>query len=222
VHLEFGGGPLEVVGWALVMLVATLLIIPGAWAAAAMCRWFCRNLQFSDGTTAEFQGTGGEIVGWWILTLLTGGIGLHPLPFFRVWSEHGWDVCLSFLAALGFLHVLRWFVRSVHLTSGARFRFEGGYWELVGWSLINALAVITIIGWAWTAAATYRWMARNTLAPDAVLRFHGKGHQILWRVPVAILLCIPIIPIPWVWLWYTRWLCANITVDSRVGDVVYV
>ena len=52
----------------------------------------------------------------------------------------------------------------------------------------------------------------------SALQFHGKGHQVLWRVAVAALLSILIIPIPWVLLWYTRWIVANVTIDEQLGD----
>jgi uncharacterized membrane protein YjgN (DUF898 family) len=80
----------------------------------------------------------------------------------------------------------------------------------------TGLAVLTIIGRAWSGAATYRWMARSTRAKDRTLRFHGKGHQVLWRVPAMILMCLPVLTIPWAFLWYTRWIVANVTLERNL------
>jgi uncharacterized membrane protein YjgN (DUF898 family) len=222
VRLEFGGNVVEVVWWALVILVATLLLIlPGAWALAAACRWFCRNLHFSDGTTAEFTGKGNDIFGWWLLMMVSGGghygirvrIPIHPL-----YLENVWDLAIFLVSAYAGLQILRWFVRNVRRTSGERFEFTGAFWEWVGRQILNALMLVTIIGWAWTVAAMYRWMAQSTRAKDAALQFHGEAVEILWRVVAAILLCCLILPIPWVWLWWTRWIVGNVTIEGVIEE----
>jgi hypothetical protein len=206
------------------MLVSSILIVPGAWALAAVCRWFCRNLKFSDGRTATFTGRGGEIVGWWILAVLFGGIrfnigGSHGYGIRIVNARVGIPVAIAawLLGAFAGWQILRWCVRSVAFESGERFSFEGGFWSLLGWDLFVDLLVLTIIGWAWGLAAMYRWMTENTRSEKAELRFHGEGHQILWRVVVTMLLCILIVPIPWAILWYSRWLTANTTIEGSIA-----
>lgn len=62
---------MQVLGWALLSsAVSILVVLPSAWVQVAMARWICRNLRFSDGTTAIFRGTGGQVVGWWTLYIL--------------------------------------------------------------------------------------------------------------------------------------------------------
>ena len=228
-HLGFGGTVLEVLVAVLLMLVSTLLIIPVAWAFARICRWFCLNLRFSDGTIASFQGRGGEIAFWVILTVLTGGTEFFPFglgvrvrlfsfPVHGRAAENAFEAIAFLVACFGTIKIIRWFVRKVHLSSARLFTFDGGYWGLVGWCILNSIMVLTIIGWAWTVAATYRWLARNTRAKGSALQFDGEGHQILWRVAVSVLLSILIIPIPWVFLWYTRWLVTNVTIDGQLSD----
>jgi uncharacterized membrane protein YjgN (DUF898 family) len=233
VSLAFVGNGVELLGWMLVMLLAMVaLLAPGAWALAAICRWFCRNLRWSDGETAEFHGEGGQIVGWWLLSLLSGSFPtreLHRVTGVPVLvsisvvrldsTNSGIAVVLFLLGCLGLLHVIRWFVANVRLRSGTTFAFHGGYWELAGWYVLNAVLTLTIIGWAWSTAAMYRWMARNTRSDDRALRFHGEGHQVLWRVIVTVLMCLPVLTIPWAVLWYTRWVVANVTVEGQVGDL---
>lgn len=228
-RLEFRGTVLEVVGRILLMFVATLFIIPGPWAFAAVCRWFCRNLRFTGGITATFPGRGGEIAGWWWLCLFTGGLKLFPIhvgigtirvhPTFDNWpAECAYDALMFLIAAFATIQIVRWCVCGVHLSSVARLRFQGGYWALVGWYVLNSLMLLTIIGWAWSLAATYRWLARNARATDVELQFHGRGSQVLWRVVVTALLSVLIVPIPWAWLWYTRWLVASTSIQGELGE----
>lgn len=225
-RLQFLGRPFEVLYALLLMIFSTVLIVPSAWAFAAVCRWFCSNLRFSDGTVASFEGRGGQIVGWWILSLFTGGYRLLPVGvhvnLISCCSIHGpvqyWVDALGYLVACYCtLQIIRWFVRNVRLSSGSRFSFVGKYPALTGWAVLNSLLILTVIGWAWSLAASYRWLARNTKADKATLRFNGEGSELLMRVIVAVVCCIPIVTIPWAWLWYTRWLVSEVTVEFTPG-----
>jgi hypothetical protein len=211
------GNGVEVLGWMLLMLFGVILIVPGAWVLAAYCRWFCRNLRFSDGSTAQFPGRGGEILGWWVLAVLVGGIrlGIPGIDVGHVQISIGVGF---FVGSYGWLQIMRWMASRVEHSSGARFSFHGTYWELLGWHILNALAVVTIVGWAWSLAAMYRWMARSTRAKGRVLQFHGEGHQVLWRVLAMILMCLPVLTIPWALLWYTRWIVENVTIERDLED----
>jgi uncharacterized membrane protein YjgN (DUF898 family) len=154
------------------------------------------------------------VVVWWIVWVVAG----------RNWQIGGWtggllEAALFFLAAWSSLQILRWFVRHVELTSERRFTFIGGYGELLGWEVLLAISMLSIIGWAWVLAAMYRWMAESTGDGSDALQFQGKGHEILWRIPAAILFSIPIVTIPWAWLWYARWLVGKTTIalDPAAG-----
>jgi hypothetical protein len=193
----------------LTLVFSLILAIAGTWVFAAACRWFCRNLRFSNGATAEFSGQGIEVLGWWILLVLAD----------REWGVAGAAAVLIaiaffFLAVLATLHIVRWFVSHVELSSNRRLSFAGKYVGLLGWEVLLPLSMLTIIGWAWVLAAMYRWGARNTRAQDGALQFHGVGPEILWRTLAAILFSIPIVTIPWAWLWYTRWLVRSTTMEG--------
>jgi hypothetical protein len=198
-------------GLILAWILSVILAIAGVWLFEAACRSFCHYLRFSNGMRADFSGRGQQILGWWTLWVLAG---------------HRWDlaapegasleVALYLLGLWGTLNVMRWFVSHLELSSRRRFSFLGAYRELLGWEILLGLSVLTIIGWAWVLAAMFRWMARNTRTQDAALRFHGAGNQILWRTVVAILSSIPLVTIPWTWLWYTRWLVQSTTIEGQL------
>jgi hypothetical protein len=228
--MELWGNVVQVLGWLLLMLVAGILIVPGAWALAAVCRWFVRSLRFSDGRTATFTGRGSEIVGWWILGALAGGarnrlFGFHIVNIDIVRIDlptNGVEGALLgiaqfLLGGLVLWMIIRWFVAHVEFDSGERFRFEGGYGALLAWDVWIGLLVITVIGWAWGLAGMYRWMAESTQSAKSTLRFYGKGHQTLWRTVVAVLLSILIVPLPFACLWYTQWLVKNTTIEGRLA-----
>jgi uncharacterized membrane protein YjgN (DUF898 family) len=195
-----------------VWVLSILLAIAGVWLFEAACRWFCRNLRFSDDTTADFSGRAGEILVWWVVAGRSWGLGRFP--------EGLLQLALYFLGLWATWNVIGWFVSHVELSSGRRFSFRGGYRELLGWQILLGLSMVTVIGWAWVAAAMFRWLASSTSSKDDALQFHGLGHQILWRMLAAILFSIPLVTIPWAWLWFTRWLVQNTTIVGQVGDPV--
>lgn len=61
--IEFKGTGFQAIGWSLLYVLLALFVIPAAWGAVALYRWFVRNLSFSDGTRASFAGRGGRGVG---------------------------------------------------------------------------------------------------------------------------------------------------------------
>jgi uncharacterized membrane protein YjgN (DUF898 family) len=223
VHADFVGTAMQLLGWVLLSIISACVLIPVAWVYAATGRWFCRNLKFSDGTTAAFRGTGGQIVGWVVLYLVV-AIGFQVAN--RIAAKEGniglvllllvvYIVAISAIA----LQLIKWYVSMVELSPGGSLTFTGTYGGLIGWYLLVGISVYSIIGWAWASAAMYRWFARNTHGAGVEFEFHGKGHQILWRVLVYVLTCILIIPIPWMALWLMRWLVQNVTMTRSASAV---
>jgi hypothetical protein len=255
VRLEFTGGPVEALLWAIIAtlvsvsiaippmvnvrlvsvnfpgpwmegsvsfpllvswLAAAVIALAGAWVFEAACRWFCRSLSFSDDSTAGFSGRAGQILGWWAVWMVAGR-RWHGVRLYSGVLEVG--IWLAGMYAT--VQVLRWFVKHVELSSGTRFRFTARFGEFVGWEVLLGLSVLTIIGWAWVLAAMYRWMARHTESETRALHFHGEAPQLLWRTVATLLFCIPVITIPWAWLWYARWLVRNTTIEGQLGDSAY-
>jgi hypothetical protein len=213
VRLSFNGGPLQAAGWILLSILGGLLCIPLAWVNAAIARWACRNTEFSDGTTAEFRGTGGEVVVWHVLLfLVTGG---QQLALIRTDpSDYGSMVSifsLSYFLIIGIiLMLLKWFVYNLRLSSGPHLTFTGSYPGLLGWYVLIAVSGITIIGWAWAAVAMYRWMARNVKGDGIALEFRATGLEFLWRALVTGIGSVFIVTIPFLTIWFARWLIGNI------------
>lgn len=214
VRVEFEGDGIAVLGWILLAIPSVLLIVPLPWFLAALCRWFCRNLLFGDGAAAEFRGRAGEVLPWCLLPLaviaaMWGGLRVSGDPGLAVFGFLVW-IATSY----SLLRVIRWCVAGTVLGAGERFRFAGTFAELLFWQVLNGLAGITVIGWAWTTAAMYRWAARHTRSRDRELAFHGSGFEALWRSLAVALFSLPVVTIPWAKLWYLRWVVSRVTVGS--------
>jgi hypothetical protein len=221
-RIDFDGGAVEALGWLLLALVSAIVIIPFAWTVAAIARWFCRNLKFRDGTTVEFTGKGSEILGWILLSCLVQA----PVSIAgRLQAPVGTLVILVLVsgAVSVFVHlaILRWAAANLRLSTGPPLRFVGEFAGFLGYHVLIAVSAITIIGWAWAEAAYYRWIARNTHGEGIAFHFEGTGWEILWRSLVALLGSILIVTIPWMLVWYARWLvsCVTMTRGAEPSDV---
>jgi hypothetical protein len=95
--------------------------------------------------------------------------------------------------------------------------FSGSYWGYLGWNLLAALSLITIIGWAWVYTAQMRWVCRNIEGTRREVIFKATGLQYLWRAIVAVLACSLIIPIPWALRWIIRWHASQIVLAERIS-----
>lgn len=201
-------------GWIGLSILGGILVFPLAWVNAALARWFCRNTAFSDDTTAEFRGTGGEVVVWYVFLLVIGlaqqfllgtsggeGDARAALPVMLV----------TYLAMLAIaLTLIKWFVHNVRLTPGPPLTFTGSFLTFAGWYVLLALSFLTIIGWAWAATAMYRWIARHVKGQSIGVEFRASGVAFLWRSLVFVLLSFPVVTLPWTALWFTRWLMENV------------
>ena len=93
--------------------------------------------------------------------------------------------------------------------------FKGSALTYVGWQVLLYLSAITIIGWAWVITAMLRWICRNVSGTRREVVFNGSGLAVLWRSIVFALLCMLIIPIPWMLRWYAHWYISQFALAPR-------
>ena len=205
VTLEFRGTASQAYIWIPWWILLSLLVIPAGWGVASLSRWYLRNLRFSDGTEAWFEGSGGQI--WWYFVLqgVLGIIGSF-VPFLGLASLFV-DAWVDFV-------VLRWFSQNSRLSNGTRPSFRGTYWTYLGYYLLLVLSFLTIIGWAWIMSAIMRWICRNLTIGSRQVVFVGTGFGFLWRGIAATLGSLPIVTIPWVWVWFMRWLTRSVVIED--------
>jgi hypothetical protein len=221
VRLSFEGGTIEFVGWLILAILSAIVVIPLAWTLAAMGRWFRRNLRLNGGLTVAFNGTGPEILGWMALSallflpLLTLR-GVHGFPFFFF----PFAIASFFLSPLVHLLIVRWIASKLELSSGQTLHFDGSYAAYLGYHVLIGFSFITIIGWAWVVSWYYSWVADHTRGEGIAFHCDASGWDVLWRTVVAALGSIPLVTIPWMKMWYARWLvsCVSFTLGATAVD----
>lgn len=219
-RIKFKGTGLQALGWGLVAIVLSLLIIPAAWGAVALYRWFVRNLSFSDGTQASFIGRAGEVWGYFVIVMILGFVPQLSRaiedPTVSLFISIGLPILLLPISAAIWLKIIHWSFSSIRLSCGTSLSFKGNYGPFLGWMLLVTLSVYTIIGWAWASVAMLRWVCRNIEGGDNQLVFTGNGWGFLWRGFIAALASIFIIPAPWMAVWIVRWFSQNMLIKTKL------
>ena len=184
-----------------------LAVIPLPWIALIFIRWFVERIQLPGGWRVGFVGRAEDI--WWVFILYAlcavAGVAYSPLQLLAIPLQ-------AFLVLL----IVRWFCTNLTWEAQTeQLRFTGGYWPMLGWSVLLPLSVITIIGWAWVATAWARWMCRNVQGSSRELVFTASGWGYLWRALVVAVTAIFLIPIPWTVRWFTGWLVSQFALVER-------
>jgi hypothetical protein len=199
-------------GRTLLVALGNLLIVPAPWTVPYLYRFLCEHVTLPDGRRLKFTGQPGDI--WYVL------VGVAALPWVHTLAEHAGfpqHLGLIWMLALAALTVLlfRWFCANLKSEDGTlSVAFEGGIWPYIGWYILLLVSFVTIVGWAWVLKYMMQWICRNVRGTVA-FDFTATGLAILWRAVGAILLCVLIIPIPWVHRWLASWLVSQIiVVDS--------
>jgi hypothetical protein len=207
--LSIDFGILEFTWRSIVMLIGMMLVIPAPWVFVWYTKWIVPCVTVPGRPSLSFTGNAMALVPWYfgfivlaIAIALFGSPSLNNLLFIA-------QVVLYWL-------LIKWMV--ANLASNGQplgLSFTGSIWGYVGWNLLFAISIITIIGWAWVAAAQLRWMCRNIQGTRRDIVFKGSGLEILWRGIVAAILCSLIIPIPWVYRWIMNWVASQTELAPR-------
>jgi len=174
VRLGFEGTLPEMVKWFVLWLVAALAVVPVAWVSAATARWFCSKLTFDDWTTAEFRGTGGDVVVWHVFLVLT----IAAAAYVRGWFIPGAVVIIAGIAVM----LMKWFVYNLRLSTGPPLTFVGGRikgqgvaveftgsWpELIGRTFIALCSYVLIVPIPLMKLWLIRWLIVNSVLKRGV------------------------------------------------------
>lgn len=200
----------EMLGRALVFLIGFLFVIPAPWVAASFYGWIVGRIHVPGRGQLGFTGKPFDI--WYVfvgLALIT-YVGLTGIPYIE-YATFPLQAYLSWMT-------VRWVMANI--TAAGRplqLSFEGSPWVYIGWYILLALSIITIIGWAWVLTAWMRWTCANIVGTRRAISFNATGLETLWRTLVFSIACMVIIPIPWMMGWYTRWYVSQFSASERLA-----
>lgn len=202
-------GILEFTWRTIVLLIGMIFVIPAPWAFVWYTNWIVPCVKVPGRPNLSFTGNAMTLVPWYfgfiVLAIVIAVIGSQLLSN------------LLFIAQIVLYWLLiKWMV--ANLASNGQplgLSFTGSVWAYIGWNLLFAISIITIIGWAWVAAAQMRWFCRSIEGTRREIVFQGSGLGILWRGIVAAILCSLIIPIPWVYRWIMNWFASQTELAPR-------
>jgi hypothetical protein len=211
----YGGGPLSIefgiwdFTWrSLVLCIGIVFVIPVPWVIVMYSRWIVSCVRVPQRPNLAFTGRAVELLWFYAVVILF---------IAAAWTQsQALNVALSVVEFALYWLLIKWFV--ANLSSDGQplgLRFSGSFWGFLGWSLLAVLSVLTIIGWAWVYVAQIRWMCRRIEGTGRDIVFNATGLEFLWRAIVSALPCLLIIPIPWMYRWFTRWLVSQIVLVAR-------
>src|SRR6266404_1676968 len=212
----YAGGPLSIdfgiwdfIWRTLVLLIGLVLVIPVPWAIVMYCRWIVSCTYVPERPNLTFTGRPLTILWWYFgaifLSICLSLMGIQYLNALMIFVQFG----LYWLA-------IKWLVANI-ASNGQPLglSFSGSYWGYLGWNILAALSIITIIGWAWVYTAQTRWFCRHVEGTRREVIFKASGLQYLWRAIVTGLGCIFIVTVPWVMRWFIRWQVSQVALVER-------
>jgi GYF domain 2 len=194
-------------GRGLLMALGLIFVVPAPWTSTSFYRWMTSWTQVPGRPNLAFTGQPFDI--WYVL------VAMGLMNYVSLYDTTLQLIAIPLSAFLAWM-VLRWIAS--HLTSNGQplpIAFNGSAITFIGWQLLLYVSFITIIGWAWVAAAWTRWICRHISGTRREIVFNGTGLQILWRTIVFSIGCGFLIPIPWVMRWYTRWYVSQFALIER-------
>lgn len=207
--LSIDFGILEFTWRSIVMMIGIAFIIPAPWVFVWYTKWIVSCVKVPGRPNLSFTGNAMALVPWFfgfiVLMIVVGFTGSQLLGNLLLIAQ----IVLYWL-------LIKWMV--ANLASNGQplgLSFTGSVWAYIGWNLLFAISIITIIGWAWVAAAQLRWFYRNIEGTRREIVFQGSGLGILWRGIVAAILFSLIIPIPWVYRWIMNWFASQTELAPR-------
>jgi hypothetical protein len=199
----------EFIWRSLVLSIGLIFIIPMPWVVTMYCRWIVSRVRVPQRPNLLFTGRPIELMWFYAVAVLF---------IAATWSQ---SQLLSFATNVVILVMywlfIKWFVANISSNGQPLgLHFSGSFWGYLGWNLLAALSILTIIGWAWAYTAQLRWICRHIEGTRRAVVFNGSGLEFLWRSIVTLLVSMLIIPMPWMYRWMARWLTSQtVLVDRR-------
>lgn len=224
IGLSFQGGALASFGRTFLYVLLTVCIIPAAWGAVSLVRWWTESLTFSDGSRLRFEGRAGQMWGLFsalIILEILPQIASGRAPENKVLAVSlAATVVLLPLVALVKLQVYRWIVANLRLEPDGTARLTASYGGYLGWLVILTASFFTVIGWAWVLTAMIRWLCGHVRGRGLSITFTGTGLGLLGYTILWLVCSLLIFPIPLVLRSVYRWFTGHLVLWREAAEAV--
>lgn len=210
ISIDFG--VLDYAWRTIVFCIGAIVVIPTPWVTVWYVDWMVSCVHVPGRPLLSFTGKPLTIAPWFFAAII---LDIAAYAFSDEQSE-GLTNLVSVVWIVLYWLFIRWFVSNLAADGQPLgLTFAGSFWAYLGWSLLFAVSLVTIIGWAWVYTAMVRWFCRNIQGTRRAIVFKGTGLQYLWRALVAGLASSFIIPIPWAMRWLLRWQASQTELIDR-------
>ncbi|WP_191013528.1 DUF898 family protein [Treponema zioleckii] len=179
----FDGGLLQLLGWSFLGGFVTA-ITAGICSPLAFCwrySWEAKHTVI-DGRRLKFTGTAGGLFGTWLLCLLLCLVTLGIYTFWVPIKIKKWREANTF-----FEDEIPTFSAEQNLRKEKASYFDGGLWQLIGWTLLGYLITVFTVGicYPWAVQMLYSWEQRHKVYCKNRCTFDGTaiglfGNWIKW------------------------------------------
>jgi hypothetical protein len=192
----------------LVLLIGLVFVIPAPWVMLMYFQWIVSCVHVPQRPNLAFTGKLIDLMWFyaWVVLFIV-----------ATWTQSQLlNLAVTVAEFVLYFLLIKWFVANLSSNGQALgLRFTGSPWGFIGYSLLAAIAVLTIIGWAWVYVAQIRWMCRHIEGTRREIFFNATGLEFLWRSLVMLITCVFIIPIPWMYRWFASWLASQTVLVER-------
>ena len=211
-----------------ILCLATLILAP--LAILFTLRWMVANIRTPDGKAFRFNGEANEIYSITVAGIFLGS--LHTIsgylsPRFGIsngsttWYLYGllcWVIYIFINSYIGYWSAIAYTLHNTTSEDGVIFERKVPIFKFAVIDTFLHFSIYTVIGGPLVACWFTRWICRHVTFRGAAVDFHGEGLEMLWRVIVAMIGCIPIVTIPWVITWYLNWCVSAFSLGENKQD----
>ena len=247
-RLEFSAEAIPLFIKGLLTGLSMLIYVPAAEQLTGLIKYVLSNLRFSDGTTAAYTGTAEDLkqplIGItgiiWAQILLGRAFDSPTLSLVLA-------VVLAFAKGYFAYELLKVIVPHITTSHGSRLQFGASLEDFLKWQLVLlaasiipaiatmlvplgtilgglfsiVMALVTLALFAIASTLYLRWLLTQVQGGSRVASFNATPLDYALRLVGCGLMCVLIVTIPWVVLWFSKWQASQVSLPARAAAAGY-